>query len=215
MPYNPPENTGSYIAYKDRHLVFANKPSGLLSVPGRGREKADCLISRIQAEVNDALIVHRLDMETSGLMVLARGSENHKALSAQFQDRLVKKTYVARVAGLPAQQQGRIDLPIIKDWPNRPLQKVDHAEGKPSVTHWHLLAVEGATARLELSPETGRSHQLRVHLNAIGHPILGDQLYGTLQSKAGAGRLQLHACALGVIHPVSGERVVLHSDAPF
>ena len=214
-PYNPPENTKSYIVYQDMHLLLAEKPSGLLSVPGRGPEKADCFISRVQAEVSDALIVHRLDMETSGLMVLARGPENHKALSVQFQDRLVKKTYTARVAGVPIDREGRVDLPLVKDWPNRPLQKVDHINGKPSVTHWRLLETEGNVSCLELTPETGRSHQLRVHLNAIGHPILGDQLYGTAQSKAGADRLQLHACTLEITHPATGEALRRHSPASF
>ena len=195
--------------------MFVEKPSGLLSVPGRGAQKADCLLSRVQAEVCDALIVHRLDMETSGLMVLARGAETHRALSIQFQDRRVQKAYIARVAGVPAKHKGSIDLPLIKDWPNRPLQKVDAVHGKPSVTHWRILELEQDSARLELVPETGRSHQLRVHLNAIGHPILGDQLYGTEPSKAGADRLQLHASLLGITHPVTGKHVIQNSSAPF
>jgi len=191
------------------------KPSGLLSVPGRGPEKADCLVSRVQADYPDALIVHRLDMETSGLIVLARNQNMHRALSKCFEARQIDKTYIARVAGALGPQTGQVDLPLMKDWPNRPLQKVDMEAGKPSLTQWNIRAYEGGVSRVELTPLTGRTHQLRVHMNAIGHPILGDLLYGTPQSRAGATRLQLHASELKFTHPVSGKALLLQSPAPF
>jgi len=214
-PYCPPPFSQPDLAYHDEYLLVVVKPSGLLSVPGRGPEKADCLVSRLQMAVPGALIVHRLDMETSGLMVLALTVDIHRALSKQFENRAVEKCYIARVDGVPDRAEGRIDLPLIKDWPNRPLQKVDKDAGKPSVTDWRLLAREAHAARLELTPLTGRTHQLRVHLNAMGHPILGDLLYGTPKSRARASRLQLHASTLGFAHPVTGAPLLLQSPAPF
>lgn len=214
-PYLPPVKTAPSIIYEDGALLVVEKPSGLLSVPGRGPEKADCLVSRLHESFPDALIVHRLDMETSGLMVLARDRQMHRALSKLFEDRKVEKTYIARVVGVLAETEGQIDFPLMKDWPNRPLQKIDSENGKPSLTHWKRLEVEAGTSRVELTPHTGRTHQLRVHMNAIGHPILGDLLYGTAQSQAGADRLQLHASCLGFIHPETGKALVLQSCAPF
>lgn len=214
-PYLPPENTPLTFIYVDDDLLVVEKPSGLLSVPGRGPEKADCLVSRVQADYPDALIVHRLDMETSGLIVLARNQNVHRALSKCFEARQIDKTYIARVAGALEPQTGQVDLPLMKDWPNRPLQKVDMEAGKPSLTQWKIRAYEGEVSRVELTPLTGRTHQLRVHMNAIGHPILGDLLYGTPQSRAGATRLQLHASALKFTHPLSGKALLLQSPAPF
>lgn len=216
-PYVPPDNTPLDIAFSDESLLVVNKPSGLLSVPGRGPEKADCLVSRLNVDFPDALIVHRLDMETSGLMVLARNKDTHRHLSKSFELRKVDKTYIARVSGILGKARGEIELPLMKDWPNRPLQKVDMTEGKRSLTHWEILETEDkdSITRVKLSPQTGRTHQLRVHMNAIGHPILGDLLYGTPQSKAGAARLQLHASTLAFAHPVTAQRLVLQSPAPF
>lgn len=214
LSYAPPDHPVP-IVYLDESLVIADKPSGLLSVPGRGPEKADCLVWRLQKDLPQVLIVHRLDMETSGLMILARTAEVHKAMSKQFENREISKTYMARVAGVPGETKGRIDLPLSKDWPNRPLQKVDVLNGKPSVTVWQLISAQQASAELKLTPLTGRTHQLRVHLNAIGHPILGDTLYGTPASQSGATRLQLHASALSFAHPLSGEKMMLQSCAPF
>ena len=213
--YCPPPHTVPNIIYSDAALLIVEKSSGLLSVPGRGPQKADCLLSRTCEIFADARIVHRLDMETSGLMVMARTREAHRALSIQFEKRKVRKEYIARVTGHPGARTGEIDLPLINDWPNRPLQKVDHAQGKPALTRWEILAQEQEASRLLLKPVTGRSHQLRVHLNAIGHPILGDTLYGTVMSKAGAARLQLHASLLGVQHPSSGEAMQFESASPF
>ena len=214
-PYQPPPHTKLDIAFQDAHMIIVDKPSGLLTVPGRGPEKADCLLSRVHVSHPSALIVHRLDMETSGLVILALEADTHRALSKLFEQRAVGKTYIARVAGQMQMPSGEIDLPLMKDWPNRPLQKVDMDAGKPSLTRWRVLEEDAMSTRLELTPLTGRSHQLRVHLNAIGHPILGDALYGTEASRAGAARLQLHASGLAFVHPISGDPVRLGSLAPF
>ena len=200
--YSPPPNTHLDLIYVDDDLLVVNKPAGLLSVPGRGVGMDDCLISRVQAIYPDALIVHRLDMATSGLLVLARGSEMHRNLSLQFQNRQVKKRYLAVVAGLLSEASGEIDLPLICDWPNRPKQKVDFEIGKHSLTRYRLLNidVDEMSSRVELEPITGRSHQLRVHMAAQGHPILGDELYAG-EAAARSPRLLLHATDLGFFHP--------------
>jgi len=186
------------VLHVDAHLVVADKPAGLLSVPGRGPENADCLAVRVQAEFADALVAHRLDMGTSGLMVFGRGPDAQRALHKAFADRLVHKRYEAVVAGLLADDAGEISLPLIADWPNRPRQMVCHDRGKASLTRWQVLARDASagTTRLALSPVTGRTHQLRVHLAAIGHAILGDELYASPQWHAAAPRLLLHACWL-------------------
>lgn len=186
--YCPPVDEGLDILYHDEALLVVNKPSGLLSVPGRGVEKQDCLSSRVQVEYPDALIVHRLDMETSGVMVLARNKAVHRQLSMLFQERDVTKRYIAVVDGRIPDASGSIDLPLICDWPNRPRQVVDHEQGKPSLTRYKVLwrDVEQDITRVELEPETGRSHQLRVHLQSLGFPILGDPLYANPQQQAKA-----------------------------
>lgn len=215
--YKPPAHTGLAVQYADDALLVVNKPAGLLSVPGKGEDKQDCLISRVQLEYPDALIVHRLDMSTSGLMVLARGKAMHRALSIAFQERQVHKRYIAVVAGRIAEAQGEINLPLITDWPNRPRQMVDHERGKPSVTRYQVLAYDETanTTRVELEPVTGRSHQLRVHLLSLGHPILGDELYAPADVFAQADRLLLHACQLGFVHPDSGNMLDFSSTLPF
>lgn len=212
--YLPPPPGKSPVVFADDALIIADKPSGLLSVPGRGPERADCLVSRVQQEYPDALAVHRLDMSTSGLLVLARGEEMHRRLSKLFRDRAVDKRYVAVVAGLVEPDAGEIDLPLIVDWPNRPRQMVDHTIGKPSLTRFRVLARDPAshTTRVELEPWTGRSHQLRVHMASLGHPILGDELYG---DEASAPRLLLHALTLGFAHPLSGEPLAFRAAAEF
>jgi tRNA pseudouridine32 synthase/23S rRNA pseudouridine746 synthase len=206
--------------YADDTLLVVDKPSGLLAVPGRGVDKQDCLSVRLQARFPDALIVHRLDMATSGLMVMARGVVSQRALSKAFAAREVMKRYVAVVAGRPEsppQDWGMIDMPIIVDWPNRPLRIVDPLRGKPSLTRWRVLGHDetGSNTRVELEPVTGRSHQLRVHLRELGHPILGDTLYGPPEVQALAGRLLLHACSLRFAHPLTGETLAFESAAPF
>jgi len=193
------------LVYQDDHLLVANKPAGLLAVPGRGEDKQDCLSSRLQQVFPDALIVHRLDMSTSGLMLFARGAGMQRCLSLIFQEREVEKRYVAVVAGKLEPETGEVNLPIAADWPNRPLQKIDAEQGKPSLTRYRLLGLEEGNTRVELEPVTGRTHQLRVHMKAIGHPILGDALYG---NAASAPRLLLHATFLKLLHPVT--RAPLH-----
>ncbi|MBA4227324.1 MAG: RNA pseudouridine synthase [Hyphomonas sp.] len=212
--YAPAPAPVSYI-YRDEYLILIDKPSGLLSVPGRGAEKADCAIARVQAEFPDALTVHRLDMATSGLLLVARGKEMQRALSGLFERGEVEKSYLADVWGAPAPASGEIDLPLITDWPNRPLQKVDHDIGKPSRTLYETLAVSGGNARLKLTPLTGRSHQLRVHLAAIGHPILGDEFYAAGDALAARERLALHAARLAFTHPATGERMAFEAPCPF
>lgn len=208
------------VLHEDETLLVLDKPSGLLSVPGRGEDKQDCLSARAQARFPNALIVHRLDMATSGLMILARGLDMQRALNQAFSSRQVKKTYTAVVDGLMActdDEWQTIDLPIMVDWPNRPLRIIDHELGKPSQTLWRAVSQDHAakTTRLELEPITGRSHQLRVHMLAIGHPILGDGLYASPPVQAKAQRLQLHACALELMHPLSGEVLRFFSKPPF
>ncbi|WP_295956483.1 pseudouridine synthase [Rhodoferax sp.] len=204
------EPAGLDTLYADAHILVFNKPSGLLSVPGRGDDKQDCLSARAQRAYPDALVVHRLDMSTSGLIVMARGIAMQRLLNAAFAGREVAKRYTAVVAGRPDGEHGQIDLPILVDWPNRPLRKIDWEHGKPSCTRWRVLETMDGSTRLELEPVTGRSHQLRVHLAAIGHPILGDALYAPATVQAMAGRLLLHASSLALQHPATG--VARHWD---
>lgn len=233
------------VVHEDAHLLVLDKPADLLAVPGRGPDKADCLSARAQRRWPDALVIHRLDQATSGLIVLARSPAVQRQLSAAFADRRVHKRYEALVHGrlvlpptppapapasdtaadnrappsgdrpTPLSGWALIDLPLIVDWPNRPRSKVDAATGKPSQTLWQPLAYDPAsdTTRVALAPITGRSHQLRVHLMALGHPIVGDTLYGAAGDTA--PRLMLHACALGLTHPVSGAALRWDSAAPF
>jgi tRNA pseudouridine32 synthase/23S rRNA pseudouridine746 synthase len=214
------------VVFADDTLLVLDKPSGLLAVPGRGADKQDCLAARVQARYPDALIVHRLDMATSGLMVMARGPSAQRALSKAFAAREVHKRYIAVVAGrLEApvdgwgvpEDWGTIDLPIIVDWPNRPLRIVDHQSGKPSLTRWRVLGHDetGLNTRVELEPVTGRSHQLRVHLRELGHPILGDALYAPPDVQGLSGRLLLHAGSLRFMHPLTGEVMVFERLPPF
>jgi tRNA pseudouridine32 synthase / 23S rRNA pseudouridine746 synthase len=201
--------------YQDDALLVVDKPAGLPSVPGRLPELLDCMASRVQTAVPDALVVHRLDMATSGLLLFARGKAMQRALSHAFAERQVNKRYVAVVAGHLADDEGEIDLPLIADWPRRPLQKVDLELGKPSLTRFKVLAREGITTRVELTPLTGRSHQLRVHLLALGHPILGDALYAPPDIVSAAPRLLLHASLLSFRHPLDGRAVRVESSPPF
>ena len=202
------------VIYSDDALIVVDKPAGLLAVPGRGEERQDCVAARMQARFADARTVHRLDQATSGLMILARGAMAQRALSAAFESRRVGKRYVALVAGLVAEDQGSIDLPLAADWPNRPRQQVDQERGKASLTRWRVLQRDTAkgTTRLELEPLTGRSHQLRVHLLAIGHAIVGDALYAPALA---APRLMLHASALTIAHPFDAHALNFSSAAPF
>jgi tRNA pseudouridine32 synthase/23S rRNA pseudouridine746 synthase len=209
-----PESAPDWL-FIDDDLLVVDKPSGMLSVPGRS--ELDCMAARVQAHVPDALIVHRLDMATSGLMLFARGKAMQQRLSQAFARREVHKRYVAVVEGLVERDHGEIDLPLIADWPQRPRQKVDHDIGKPSLTRYQVLQrddVHGRTA-LSLEPVTGRSHQLRVHLLAIGHPILGDALYAPPEVQAKSPRLLLHAQSLVLKHPRTGNELRVSHDPPF
>ena len=208
-PSDPPE-----IIHADHEILVVAKPSGLLSVPGRGPEKADCLIERLREAFPTVLLVHRLDLDTSGVMIFGLTPHAQRVLSKQFEERKVKKTYIARVFGRLEPKTGRVDLPLIVDWPNRPLQKVDHAEGRPAQTDWRVIRAADEESRVRLSPLTGRSHQLRVHMREIGHPILGDPLYAT-GAAAEFPRLMLHAESLRVRHPDSGEHQSFSLPAPF
>jgi tRNA pseudouridine32 synthase / 23S rRNA pseudouridine746 synthase len=213
------------LIFEDNALLVFNKPSGLLSVPGKGPDKADCLRARVQQVYPEALTVHRLDMSTSGILLMARSAALHRSLSIAFADRKVQKRYIAVVEGHVPQDKSDekdqswhlIDLPIATDWVNRPLQKIDALEGKPSQTRYKVLSYDTNTdtTRLELAPITGRTHQLRVHLQSIGHSILGDHLYASPETMAKSVRLMLHASALQIVHPVSGDLLTFASPPPF
>ena len=208
------------VIHEGADLLVLDKPSGLLCVPGRGTDKQDCLSARAQQRWPDALVVHRLDMATSGLVLMARGAAMQRALSQAFAEQRVDKRYEAVVDGLLPDDDGGwhdIDAPIAADWPRRPLRVIDPVHGKPSLTRWRLkAALPGiGAAHLDLAPRTGRTHQLRVHLAHIGHPILGDALYGSEQVRSRAPRLLLHATRLSLAHPLGGEPLCFESAAPF
>jgi tRNA pseudouridine32 synthase / 23S rRNA pseudouridine746 synthase len=214
--YAPPPDTGLVVIYQDEHLLVINKPAGLLSVPGRGQELADCALHRVQARFPSALLVHRLDEATSGLLLFALHPSAQKAASWAFESRQVKKTYTARVHGLMTASEGVIDAPIAKDWPRRPLHIVDHEHGKSAMTRWHLLSKDEQSVQslCRLEPETGRTHQLRVHMQHLGHPIVGDKLYATVHDAS--SRLLLHASAIQIEHPLHHSLILdLASEADF
>jgi len=215
--YCPPPDRGLSVVYQDDHLLVVDKPSGLLSVPGRSAEKHDSLSVRVQTAYPQALVVHRLDQPTSGLILFALSAEIQSAFGRLFQQRDVFKEYVAVVTGRLDPPTGEVDLPLIADWPNRPRQRVDHEIGKPSRTRYELIAYDPAsdTSRVRLHPRTGRSHQLRVHMAAIGHPILGDELYADEATTARRPRLLLHAHRLKFLHPGTGDELSLESPLPF
>lgn len=214
-----PDAQGVSLVHVDAQCIVADKPAGLLSVPGRGEDKQDCLAARVQALYPDALVVHRLDMATSGLWLMARGVAVQRRLARAFEQRDVHKRYLSVVAGEidPHDDWRTIDLPIAADWPNRPRQQVDHVHGRPSVTRWKAVG-QGPLPRttwIELEPVTGRTHQLRVHMQGIGHPIVGDVLYAPLAVAQAAPRLLLHASGLQLAHPTTGELIHWSSAAPF
>ena len=211
---------GLECLYADDDLLVLAKPAGLLCVPGRGPDKQDCLSARAQQRWPEALIVHRLDQATSGLVLMARHIDAQRRLSHAFAERQVHKRYQAVVWGLLAAQEGawnEINLPIAADWERRPLRVIDPAHGKPSLTRWRLLGHHPAngTSRIELEPVTGRTHQLRVHMAAVGHPILGDALYAPAEVQTLAPRLLLHASHLAFAHPSTGDAVALEWAADF
>ena len=211
--YAPPD-LPLRILYQDPQIIVVDKPSGLLSVPGKTEGRADCLQSRLQAAFWDTLLVHRLDCDTSGVMIFARTKQAQGFLGQEFEKRRAVKTYVARVWGHLSPETGRVDLPLGTDWPNRPRQQVDHVNGRAAVTDWQVLGYEGATTRVRLHPLTGRSHQLRVHMLELGHPILGDPIYATGPARD-LPRLMLHAETLSLHHPATQERVEFAAPCPF
>ncbi|MBD2783992.1 bifunctional tRNA pseudouridine(32) synthase/23S rRNA pseudouridine(746) synthase RluA [Xenorhabdus sp. DI] len=213
--YLPPTDPWLHVLYQDEHIMVVNKPSGLLSVPGRAEEHKDSIMTRIQAEFPCAESVHRLDMATSGIMVVALTKAAERELKRQFREREPKKVYIARVWGKMVQEKGLVDLPLICDWPNRPKQKVCFETGKSAQTEYQVLAYEAQATRVRLAPITGRSHQLRVHMLALGHPILGDKFYAHTQARELAPRLQLHAQALFITHPAYGTPIHFECPADF
>ena len=215
--YEPPPDSGLDIRYLDHDLIVLNKPSGLLSVPGRGEGCDDCLVTRVQREFPQALVVHRLDMPTSGLMLMALSGKAQSVLGRLFQQRKVEKNYMAVVAGRPCPEEGEVNLPLNKDWPNRPRQKIDYESGKPALTRYSVLTYDAQTdtSRVRLEPHTGRSHQLRMHMMAIGHPILGDELYAPPEWHGAAPRLLLHAESLAFAHPLNKQPVRIECPADF
>jgi tRNA pseudouridine32 synthase / 23S rRNA pseudouridine746 synthase len=214
--YAPPPDEGLQIVYQDEALIVINKPAGLLSVPGRGDDLQDCALHRVQRRFAQALLVHRLDEATSGLLIFALSPDAQRALSLAFETRQMKKTYLARVHGVLQHSSGVIDARIAKDWPRRPLHHVNFETGKPAITHYQLLSKDEHSAQslCRLEPQTGRTHQLRVHMQYIGHPIVGDRLYGLVDDAA--PRLMLHASSLQLAHPAhAGKHLEIKSAAPF
>ncbi len=211
--YAPPD-VPLDVVHVDHEILVVGKPEGLLSVPGKGEHLADCLLSRVQAAFPDALLVHRLDRDTSGVMVFALTTHAQRHLGLQFEKRHIKKTYVARVWGEMTEKTGTVDLPLAVDWPNRPRQMVDHENGRPALTEWRAQRSGNGETRLRLFPKTGRSHQLRVHCLALGHPILGDPLYATGEALQHP-RMMLHSESLRLRHPDGGIGMTFKVKTPF
>lgn len=212
-PYDPPQGPLT-ILHEDAQILVLEKPAGLLSVPGKGPALTDCLLTRARAAFPQALLVHRLDRDTSGVMVFALTPHAQRHLGLQFEKRQVRKSYIARLAGLLEPRTGTVDLPLTVDWPNRPLQKVCHDTGRAALTQWRVLRRKGEECRVRLMPKTGRSHQLRVHMLALGHPILGDPLYATGPALA-YPRLMLHSEELRLRHPDGGAGIRFRAAARF
>ena len=211
--YTPPMDPLE-VLHLDHEVILVDKPAGLLSVPGKGEDLADCLLARVQAAFPDALLVHRLDRDTSGVMIFAMTPHAQRHLGLQFEKRMTKKTYVARIWGVPDEKTGTVDLPLIVDWENRPRQMVCHETRRPAQTDWRVLKDEGETSRIRLMPHTGRSHQLRVHMLSLGHPILGDPFYATGAARD-FPRLMLHSEELRFKHPDGGQSTKVRSKVPF
>ena len=215
LNYHPPIDPYLSIIYKDDDMLVCDKPSGLLSVRGKAAEHQDSLQARCESVWPELGIAHRLDMGTSGIMVMALNRQSLSELSKQFRERETQKTYIANIWGVPKDSSGTIELPLKVDWPNRPKQMVCHESGKSAKTHWKLLESQSNISRVELTPITGRSHQLRVHMAEIGHPILGDKFYAHADALAAAPRLNLHAHQLVIFHPKTLEQLIFTSEVPF
>jgi tRNA pseudouridine32 synthase/23S rRNA pseudouridine746 synthase len=214
-PYQVPHSRESIrLLFRDPHLLIVDKPTLLLSVPGRHPLNHDCLLNRLSVRYPGVSAVHRLDLDTSGVMVVPRHRESLSRLAREFQERRIDKTYIARVAGHVAEDVGECDLPLIADWPHRPKQKVCFETGKQALTRWRVLSRDDTSSLLALTPMTGRSHQLRIHMREIGHPILGCDFYAPEAVLNAAPRLLLHATSLRFSHPLSGEMLTARSPAP-
>lgn len=213
--YDPPRDPWLDIIHEDEDIVVFNKPSGLLSVPGKDPALFDSLQSRTLERFAGAGTIHRLDKDTSGIIVMAKHKAAHGHIGKQFEHRQTTKLYIARVWGEMGEDEGLVDLPLATDWENKPRQEVNFERGRASQTRWQVIEREESATRLKLIPITGRTHQLRVHMKEIGHPILGDQFYATGEALAAADRLQLHAAELGFRHPRGGEPVMFRSEPPF
>ncbi|SEL58375.1 ribosomal large subunit pseudouridine synthase A [Roseovarius azorensis] len=211
--YDPPTDPLE-VLHDDHEIVVVNKPAGLLSVPGKGEHLTDCLMARVRDVFPTALLVHRLDRDTSGVVIFALTPHAQRHLGLQFEKRQARKSYVARVWGRLEPKEGVVDLPLVVDWPNRPLQKVCHESGRAALTEWRVIRQEANETRVRLSPMTGRSHQLRVHMLALGHPILGDPLYASGEARAHP-RLMLHSEELRLRHPDGGAGVKFRAGVPF
>lgn len=216
LHYNPPTDPWLDLVYYDNYIAVVNKPSGLLSVPGNRPEYLDSVTTRVRQKFGFAEAAHRLDMSTSGIILFALSKHAEKELKRQFRDRETQKHYQALVWGHPDQDQGILDLPLVCDWENRPRQKVCYQRGKQALTHYEVLArYPNNTARMRLTPITGRSHQLRVHLLALGHPILGDKFYAHPSARTLVQQLCLHAELLSITHPIYGEPMTFTAEAGF
>jgi tRNA pseudouridine32 synthase/23S rRNA pseudouridine746 synthase len=213
--YRPPPLGPLEILYQDDHLVFVNKPTRLLSVPGRLPEHQDCVQNRLAAQIPGTFLIHRLDMDTSGVMVFTRSKRAQRHLNLQFEQRRIKKTYVARVAGIISTDAGTIDIKSGPNWPLRPLQMVDELKGRRGITHWRVLDRDKTSTYVQLNPETGRTHQLRLHMQHLGHAILGDRFYADEATIKAAPRLCLHAQSLTLTHPISDEEITISKQSNF
>lgn len=216
LEYHPPIDPWLDIIHRDEQFIVVNKQAGLLSVSGREPQFKDSIMDRLQQKFGYAESVHRLDMATSGIMIVALSKLADREFKRQFRERIPKKRYIAVVLGHLEQQSGSIDFPLSCDWPNRPKQMIDHENGKSALTHYKVLSYnDDNTTRVELFPYTGRSHQLRVHLQGIGHAILGDKFYATKEGFERSSRLLLHAQSLSLLHPKTGEPITFSSDPDF
>jgi tRNA pseudouridine32 synthase/23S rRNA pseudouridine746 synthase len=210
--YNPPPGD-PVVIYHDAAILVVDKPSGLLSVPGKLEGREDCLERRLRLAYPGSLLVHRLDCDTSGVMIFARNKAAQGFLGQEFEKRRAKKSYVARVFGEMAEERGQVDAPLCADWPNRPRQMIDHVNGRKAVTDWEVIGRAPGETRVRMYPLTGRSHQLRVHMLSLGHPIIGDPIYA--EDFPEAPRLMLHAERLGLHHPTTGDWIEFEIPAPF
>ena len=215
LDYRPPEDNGLDVIHRDEGFLIVSKPAGLLSVPGNKPQLQDCLETRVQARFPMATTIHRLDRATSGICVMALNLPAHRVIAMQFEKRKTQKTYRAVIAGGPSENEGVVDEALRTDWYNRPKQMVDNCLGRDAITHWKVLERLGDRSLVELTPVTGRSHQLRVHMQWIGHPILGDEFYAPPEIQHKADRLMLHAMSLAFDHPVTEQRLEFTNSCPF